>query len=67
MNDNSFFTSDEVAMLRFTAICQQSCDPEMYGAYLALCQQLIDTRPGLRAGCFARIEDYLCGKIVPAA
>ncbi len=58
---DEFFLVDEVAMMRFMSMCHQSCDPEMWKSFMALCQQLIEIRPGLRNGCFERIEAYLHG------
>lgn len=42
--DQEFFLNDEVVMLRFLAICQPSCDPEMYEKVLDVCRYLVDVR-----------------------
>lgn len=60
-----FFLVDEVAMMRFMSLCHQSCDPEMWASFEVLCRKLIDIRPGLRDGCFERIEGYLRGEKDP--
>lgn len=57
-----FFTHDEVALLRFMEICQETCDPDNYRKFLELSEYLISIRPGLHEGCFERIENYLSGK-----
>ena len=62
-SDEPFFLVDEVAMLRFMAMCQTSYTPDLWEAFEKACRILIQCRPGgLRADCFERIEAYLSGK-----
>ena len=57
--NNESFTADEVALMRFMSMCQQTCDPDNYKKFLELSGYLISIRPGLHDGCFERIEKYL--------
>ncbi len=66
MNGSEFFTVDEVALMRFMAMCQPSLDPDAYSRFLSVCESLCSVRPSLRDGCVARIESYLRGEKNPA-
>mgnify|MGYP000909609644 CR=1 FL=1 len=55
------FTHDEVALMRFMEMCQESCDPDSYGRFVELAHHLISIRPGLRSDCFNRINTYMGG------
>lgn len=56
-----FFTHDEVALMRFMEMCQETCDPDNYGKFIELANYLISIRPGLRDGAFERVEAYMKG------
>jgi hypothetical protein len=54
-----FFHEDEVAMLRFLAICQPSLNPEHYTAVLKACQYLSESRSGLDEKSLDKCLKYL--------
>ena len=59
--NDEFFTVDEVALMRFMAMCQRSYTPDLWEAFEKCSKNLIFIRPDLRDGCFERIEAYLHG------
>jgi len=61
-----FFTIDEVAVMRFMAICIPSLSPDRYSDFIGVCEALCKVRPHLREGCIERIEGYLSGRPSPA-
>lgn len=65
MADKEFFTVDEVALMRFMAMCQKSFTPDLWDAFESCAKQLMEIRPDLREGCFERIESYLRGEKHP--
>jgi hypothetical protein len=53
------FTADEVAMLRFLAICQPSLDPNSYAGVENACRMLCEVRRGLSGDSLRKCLDYL--------
>ena len=57
-----WFRDDEMAILRFMAICQESLDPDTYHKdFIPMCRILIRNR-NLGEGCLDKIQAYLDGR-----
>ncbi len=65
LDDAEFFLVDEVAMLRFISMCQESYTPDLWEAAERACRLLIHIRSGFRNDSFERIENYLHGAKQP--
>jgi len=64
-SQTEFFHVDEVAILRFMAMCQQSYTPDLWDSFEKAARLLISIRPGLRDDSFERLEAYLHGSHQP--
>ena len=61
MPEKEDFTHDEVVLMRFMVMCQETCDPDNYRKFLEVTEWLMSIRPGLRDGCFDRLNSYVGG------